>query len=876
MDLFKLRGVIEADNQKAIKALKDTSEEGEKTESKLKNAFGKIGGFAATCGKAIGTGLAVGATAMGALTIKALNMSGELEQNMGGSEAVFGKYADSMQERARNAFMEMGLSTSDFLATANKMGALFQGAGFSIADSANIAYDAMGRAADVASIMGIETSAAMEAIAGAAKGNFTMMDNLGVAMNDTTLQAYALSKGIDKATKDMTNQEKIALAMEMFMEKTAYAAGNYARENETLAGSLSTAKAALTNFLDGSGNVESLVTAFSNAAQVIIRNLGELGPRLVNGLVDIVNQIVPMLPPLLQQLLPIIINGAVSLINGVVAALPMVIDALMAALPGLIDGVVQIVNALIAALPQIMQSLVSALPTLLPQLINGIVSMIIMLCNMLPQIIQPIIDYLPDIIISIVQALVENLPALIEGLITLIMGIIQAIPQIIQALVDAIPTIVSLLIQAILNNLPAIIGGLIQVVWGIVKAIPQIFGSLIQGVGNVFVGIWDGIKNVFSGIGAWFSNVWDSIGKGNPAIQGIKEHIGNVFTAAWNNIKTIFNAVKDYISTVWDSIKNVISTYVQSIWNVIKTIFDSIKNTISTIIDGIKNVISSVWNTIKTIIANVMNIIFSIIKGDWDSVWQSIKNILNAIWNTIQTIWNSIWNVIKSVGQGIWNTIESVFTGAWNTIKSVVNGVKNTISSVFNGIKSVATSVWNGIKLAMTKPIEAARDTIKKIVDKVKGFFSGMKLQFPNIKLPHFSIKPSGWKIGDLLKGSIPKLGIDWYAKAMNNPMIMNKPTIFGYDPKTGNMQAGGEAGSEMVGGVSAIMSMISSAVASQMGDVSFYLQKLIEMLADYFPEILEAMDRPISFDPEAGAAAMAIPMDRQLGIIKKQKERGR
>ena len=57
MDLFKLRGVIEADNQKAIKALKDTSSEGEKAQSKLSKAFSSIGKGAAVVGKAIGTGL---------------------------------------------------------------------------------------------------------------------------------------------------------------------------------------------------------------------------------------------------------------------------------------------------------------------------------------------------------------------------------------------------------------------------------------------------------------------------------------------------------------------------------------------------------------------------------------------------------------------------------------------------------------------------------------------------------------------------------------------------------------------------------------------------------------------------------------------------
>ena len=315
--------------------------------SKFFNGVAKVGAWSA---KAVAVGVGAATTAMTALTTKALNMGGELEQNMGGSEAVFKECAEGMQNSAKEAFSNMGLSASDFLATANKMGSLFQGAGFSIEESASLSTEAMQRAADVASIMGISTESAMEAIAGAAKGNFTMMDNLGVAMNDTTLQAYALSKGIETSTSEMTNQEKIGLAMEMFMEKTSYAAGNYAKENETLAGSLGTAKAALSNFLSGAGDVESVVTAFSSAANVIVKNINDLLPRLVNGITDLVNQIVPLIPPLLQSLLPGIIDGAVSLINGLVAALPMVLDALMLALPGLITGLEQIVTGLIAAL----------------------------------------------------------------------------------------------------------------------------------------------------------------------------------------------------------------------------------------------------------------------------------------------------------------------------------------------------------------------------------------------------------------------------------------------------------------------------------------------------------------------------------------------
>lgn len=50
----------------------------------------------------------------------------------------------------------------------------------------------MQRAADMASVMGIDMQMALDSVAGAAKGNFTMMDNLGVAMNATNVGSLML------------------------------------------------------------------------------------------------------------------------------------------------------------------------------------------------------------------------------------------------------------------------------------------------------------------------------------------------------------------------------------------------------------------------------------------------------------------------------------------------------------------------------------------------------------------------------------------------------------------------------------------------------------------------------------------------------------
>jgi hypothetical protein len=133
-------------------------------------------------------------------------------------------------------------------------------------------------------------------------------------------------------------------------------------------------------------------------------------------------------------------------------------------------------------------------------------------------------------------------------------------------------------------------------------------------------------------------------------------------------------------------------------------------------------------------------------------------------------------------------------------------------------------------------------------VDRIKGFFSGMSISIPKIKLPHFSISPSGWKIGDLLEGSIPKLGISWYAKAMENPIVMTKPTIWGYDPKTGNLQGGGEAGTEVVSGANTLMNMIQTAVAAQNESVVAVLTAILNALISGNREVLQALLADKSF----------------------------
>lgn len=305
--------------------------------SKLEKGLSKLKGIASSAAKGIGVGVGAIGTALVGAVGKSVQMAGELEQQLGGTEAVFGNLADTVQNKAVKAFNTMGLSANDFMQTANKMGSLMQGAGLSVEDSMTLSTEAMQRAADVASVMGISTESAMESIAGAAKGNFTMMDNLGVAMNATTIEAYALSKGMKTSYNEMDNATKVGLAMEMFLEKTAKYAGNYAKENETFAGSFSTLKAAIANFMSGAGSIQDVTTAMVDFGVIVTNSIVEMAPQIVTGITTLVQNLIPQIPPLLSQILPVILEGAVQIAQSLSTMVPEIIKLITSMLPQILE-----------------------------------------------------------------------------------------------------------------------------------------------------------------------------------------------------------------------------------------------------------------------------------------------------------------------------------------------------------------------------------------------------------------------------------------------------------------------------------------------------------------------------------------------------------
>lgn len=426
----------------------------------------KMSSIASGIGSAFVKGSAVAGGALIGLVGKSVQMAGDLEQQIGGTEAVFQEFATTVQEQSTKAYETMGLSANDYMATINKMGALMQGSGLDIETSMDLSSQAMQRAADVASIMGIDIDMAMESIAGAAKGNFTMMDNLGVAMNATTIEAYALSKGINKTYNEMTKAEQVTMAMEMFLEKSAYATGNYAKENETFAGSLQTMKAAFSNFMSGAGDIDAVISSVTSFANILVTSIGQMAPKIVTGITQLLTGLIPQIPILMQQLLPTVITGVINLVQGIINALPTFITMLA-----------------------------GMLPTIITSLIEGLTTIITTLAEMLPELLPVIVEA----IIGIIPILIENLPLFIEAGAQLIIGITTG-------LINSIPTLLGMIPE------------LIASIFGLLADIPKM--ALDIG-GNLVKGLWEGISNVKDWVLGKIKGFGESILNGIKGFFGI-------------------------------------------------------------------------------------------------------------------------------------------------------------------------------------------------------------------------------------------------------------------------------------------------------------------------------------------------------------------
>ena len=408
------------------------------------------------------------------------------------------------------------------------------------------------------------------------------------------------------------------------------------------------------------------------------------------------------------------------------------------------------------------------------------------------------------------------------------------IKEVFDALPNALIQITPQLMNMIIDLAPPLILAAINLVAGLIGALPGIISPIFSQLSSLIgSGMIDKIGQSIS------SNMPTLISKGlDMLLQFSQAVLTNLPVLVGMGMKLIFYLVQGLMSAL--------PTLISKVPAIIANLADAFSNSAQTIFAwGVKiiaEIIKGLVMSIPSLIANIPKIIYAIF-AVWNAInwWNLGKGLINGIKNGITSMGGSLTSTAKNLFESLKNNVSNIFNNIKKVIESPIFGAKTKVLAIigelqngvrvgFNFIKSHASSVWNGIKNAIMSPMSTAANFVKAIINKIKGFFN-FRISWPHIPLPHFNIKPNGWNVGDLLKGKIPSLGIKWYAQAMDNPMILDAPTIFGMS--NGQMLGAGEAGAEVVAGRDTLMKMINQASNNRADEILDALHRIIALLSD-------------------------------------------
>ena len=199
-------------------------------------------------GKAVAAAVAV--RALGAVkefvddSVRAFS---DLEQSIGGTEAVFGEFSKIIDEHARSAAESMGLSEAEFRTATTSIGGQLKRMTGDVQFAAEQSVELVRVAADLAATYGGTTAEAVQALGAAFRGEADPAERFNLNLKASVVNAKAVEMGLAATEREVDENARAQAILALVTEQSADAQGQFARESDTVAGKAQITAAKLEN-----------------------------------------------------------------------------------------------------------------------------------------------------------------------------------------------------------------------------------------------------------------------------------------------------------------------------------------------------------------------------------------------------------------------------------------------------------------------------------------------------------------------------------------------------------------------------------------------------------------------------------------------------
>ena len=201
--------------------------------SNMQNQFAKMGNAVKKIGIAIAAVFSVREIVNFAK--EAIELGSDLQEVQNVVDVTFGEMSGYIDQFAKNAITQFGLSELAAKQYASTLGAIFKSTGFDVSAATEMSQVLTGLAGDIASFYNLTSEEAFGKLRAGITGETEPLKQLGINLSVANLEAYALSQGITKAYDAMSEQEKMMLRYNYILSVTADAQGDFARTSDSWA-----------------------------------------------------------------------------------------------------------------------------------------------------------------------------------------------------------------------------------------------------------------------------------------------------------------------------------------------------------------------------------------------------------------------------------------------------------------------------------------------------------------------------------------------------------------------------------------------------------------------------------------------------------------
>ena len=687
----------------------------------LQSGMGKVASVAQQAlGVFTGQMMTRAVDALANLGKSALDSVGQLEQNVGGVETLFGDAADAVIASADRAYQTAGMSANDYMSTVTSFSAsLLQSLGGNTEEAAKVADMAIIDMADNANKMGTSMDMIQNAYQGFAKQNYTMLDNLKLGYGGTKTEMERLLADAEKLTGvkyDINNLNDVYQAIHAVQEEMGITGTTAKEAASTLEGSMASAKAAWDNFMNGSGDADQLADAFATAADNIVKNLAEIIPRFAETLPALGGAIIAQIPGLVAAIVPAVLSAGqsvlkqlqdavldfdfagtadkvVQMITGFIEGdgLGSLLDTLVTIFTGIVNGISSMLPSLLPALIELISYVVTSLLDQLPAILDCALELILGLAQGILAALPVLIEALPEVISSIVEFLISAVPQIIDAGIELLMALVDALPVIIDALVDALPQIVKATVTALIAAAPQIAKAGIKLLGALIEAIPVIVVELAKAVPDIVAAIIDVLAELPGLIGEVFAEIVTDL------VEWGQQMLSNASMAMSNMLSQVNSIIQELPGKIWTHLVNAVNKVIAWGQQMVSNASTAASNMLSKVSGIIQELPGKIW----THLVNTVNKVVAWGQQMVSNASTAASNMLSKVSSTLQQLPGKVWDYLSQAAQKVvtWGTqlAQKGAAAATQLFNSIVNGLSSLPSKMAEIGGNIVSGIWNGI-----------------------------------------------------------------------------------------------------------------------------------------------------------------------------------